>query len=159
MWSVLSVVATWHGARTQLTRHSKIMIHLSCMGIESQRILGFVSDHTRLSTLWSCSSWPYYSCLRSHENWGFQCWSSHASLPVYFRLSVQAVRCCSHLARPCEVFDSWGKDVVCTKMKQMQQSYFFIIWNVYEYIMQPHEPMQQATDKIVQKNYLHIKRS
>jgi hypothetical protein len=33
---------------------------------------------------------------------------NHASLPVCFRLSVRAVRCYSHLARPCEVLHSWG---------------------------------------------------
>jgi hypothetical protein len=129
MWSVLSVVATWHRAWARLTRHSKSLIHLSYMGTESLCILGFVSDCAGLSALWSRGSSPDYSCMRSCVNWCFERWLSHAFLLVHFWLSVQAIRCYNHLARPCDVFHSWGKDVVCTKI--------FIIWNVYEFIMLP----------------------
>jgi hypothetical protein len=87
-------------------RHSKTLIRLSCLGTESLWILRFVTYHSRLSALWLCNSWPDYSCMRSREICGFEHWSSHASLLVYFRLSVQAVRCCSYLAWPCKVFHS-----------------------------------------------------
>jgi hypothetical protein len=117
MWSVLSVVVTWHRAWAHLTRHLKILIRSSCMGTESFQILRFVPDRAGLSDLSSRGSWPDYSCMRSHVHWGFEHWLSHASLLVYFQLSVQVVRCCSHLARPCKVFHGWGKDVICTKIK------------------------------------------
>jgi hypothetical protein len=134
-----------------------ILIHLSCIVTESLRILRFVSDHSRLSALWSHSSWPNHSWMRSHENWGFECWLSHASHPVYFWLSVWAVRCHSHLAQPCDVFDSWGKDVVCTNETNATEvifHYMKCIWvhNAVPWLKYwPNEPMQQAIDKIVQK--------
>jgi hypothetical protein len=78
-----------------------------------------------------------YSRLWSYAIWGFERWSSHVSLLVYFGLSVWALRCYSHLAQPCDVFHSWGQDVVCITIKQMQQKVYFIVWNIYEYIMQP----------------------
>jgi hypothetical protein len=59
-----------------------------------------------LVALWLCGAWPDYSRMRSCVTWGFKRWTSHVSLPVCFRLSVWAVRWCSHLARPCEVFHS-----------------------------------------------------
>jgi hypothetical protein len=102
-------------------------------------MLGFFSYRDKLSALWSRGTWPDYSRMRSCAIWGFERWSSHASLPVCFRLSVQAVRCCSHLTRPCEVFHSSSQEVVCIKIKQMQQKIYFIVWNIYECIMQPPE--------------------
>jgi hypothetical protein len=108
VWSILSAMVAWHRAFARLTRHSKTLIRLSCKGIEYFWILGFLSDQAGLSvvghathglTTWECEAVRY---------WGFERWSSHASLPVYFQLSVQAIRCCNHLAQPCEVFHSWG---------------------------------------------------
>jgi hypothetical protein len=80
---------------------------LGLLGIEFLRILEFFSNHAKLSALWSRGSWPDYSRMRSCAIWDFERWSSHASIPVYFRLSVWVVRCCSRLARPCKVFHSW----------------------------------------------------
>jgi hypothetical protein len=71
-------------ALAHLARHSKILIRLSCTGTESLRRLGFLSDHAKLSALWSRASWPYYSYIWSYEIWGFECQSSHASLQVCF---------------------------------------------------------------------------
>jgi hypothetical protein len=104
MWSVLSAVPVWHRAEACLTRHLKTLIHLSCLGTESLQILRFVSDQTRLSALWARGSWPDYSCMQSRVIYDFEHWLSHAPLPVCFQLSVRAIRCCSHLAWPCEVF-------------------------------------------------------
>jgi hypothetical protein len=68
----------------------------------------FLSYQTGLSVHW----------LRGHRSdswtcevvrcWDFKRWTGHASL-VCFRLSEsgRAVRCCSHLARPCKVFHKW----------------------------------------------------
>jgi hypothetical protein len=78
------------------------------LGTESLQIHGFFSIHDKLSALWSHVTWPDYSCIRNCAIWGFERWSSLASLPVYFWLRVQAIRCCSHLARPYDVFHSWG---------------------------------------------------
>jgi hypothetical protein len=91
-------------------------------------MLGFASNRTKLSALWSRGSWPNYSCMRSYAIWGFECWSSLASLLVSFQLSVWAVRCCSHLARLCEVFHSWGQDVFAKKIKWIQCKQYFVIW-------------------------------
>jgi hypothetical protein len=96
-----------HRALAHLTRHSNVLIHPSYRGTESFWIHRFLSDQVGLSvvghaahclTTWACKAVRY---------WGFESWSSHASLPDYFWLSVQAVRWCSHLARPCEVFHNW----------------------------------------------------
>jgi hypothetical protein len=104
-------MVTWHRALARLTRHSKTLICSSYRGTESF-ILKFLSDQTGLSvvgraahglTTWTCEAMRY---------WGFECWSSHASLSVCFRLGVQAVRCYSHLARSCKVFHNWG-DKTC----------------------------------------------
>jgi hypothetical protein len=67
VWSILSAMVAWYRALARLTRHLKILIHLSCMGTKSLWILGFLLDHVRLSALWSRGSWPDYSCMRSHE--------------------------------------------------------------------------------------------
>jgi hypothetical protein len=83
------------------------MIHPSCKGTKVPLDTRFLLNQAELSvvrcaahglTTWTCEAVRY---------WGFECWSSHASLPIYFRLSIQAVRCCSHLAQPCDVFRSW----------------------------------------------------
>jgi hypothetical protein len=101
-------MVTWHRALARLTRHLKTLISPSFKGIESFWILKFLSDQAGLSvvdraahglTTWACEAMRY---------WGFEHWSSHVSLPVCFRLSVQAIRCYSHLAWPCEVVHSWG---------------------------------------------------
>jgi cell division protein FtsW (lipid II flippase) len=112
VWSVLSAMVVWRRAKVRLTRHSKTLILLSWLGTESLWILRFFSNHAKLSALWSRGSWPDYSCQWSCAIWGFEHWSSHASLPVYFWLSVWVVRCYNHLARPGEVFHIWGQDVV-----------------------------------------------
>ena len=163
MWSVLSVMAVWHRAWAHVTRHSKILIRLSCMGTESLWILGFVSDRARLSALWSRSSWPDYSCLRSRANRGFECWSSHASLPVCFWLSVQAIRCYSHLARPCKVFHNWGKRCCLYKNKTNATEVIFhymkciCVHNAAPWLNYwPHEPMQQAINKNLQQKFTYI---
>jgi hypothetical protein len=101
-------MVTRHRALARVTRYSKTLIHPSCKGTESFWILEFLSDQPGLSvighaahglTTWACEAVRY---------WGFECWLSHASLPVCFRLSVRVIRCCSHLVWPCEVFHSWG---------------------------------------------------
>jgi hypothetical protein len=115
VWSVLSGMTAWHWSWARLTRHSKILIRLRCMDTKSLQILMFLSNHAGLSALSSRGTWPDYSCMQSREIWGFKRWSSHASLPVCFWLSVRAIRCWSHLAQPCKVFHIWGKDVICTK--------------------------------------------
>jgi hypothetical protein len=101
-------MVAWHRALAHPTRHSKALIHLSCRCTESFRILRCLSYQVRLSvvghvahglTTWACN---VVRC------WGFEDWLSHASLSVYIQLSVQAIRCCSHLAWPCEVFHNWG---------------------------------------------------
>jgi hypothetical protein len=79
------------------------------LGTESLRIIRFFSYHDKLSALWSGGTWTDYSCMRNYVICSFERWLSHASLPVYFWLSVRAVRCCSHLVRPCKVFYSCGK--------------------------------------------------
>jgi hypothetical protein len=109
----------WHYAWARLTRHSKTLICPSYMRTVSLRILGFVSDHVGLSALWSHGSWPDYSHMWSRENWGFKPWSSHASLPVYFWLSIQALRCCSIKPGHAKSFTAEVRDVVCTKITQM----------------------------------------
>jgi hypothetical protein len=105
---VLSAIIMWHRALARLTRHSKTLIHLCCRGTESFWILELFSDQAELSvigcvahglTTWVCEAVRY---------WGFEWWSSHASLLVCFWLSVRAVRCYSHLARPYKVFHNWG---------------------------------------------------
>jgi hypothetical protein len=145
VWSIPSVMVMRHWAWARLTRHLKMLIRLSCMGVESIWILEFLSDHTKLSALWSRGSCPDFSCIRSHEIWGFECWSNHASLSVYFWLSVWAVRCCSHLARSCEVFHNWGRDVVYTNTSEILFHYMKYIWvhNGAIWLKYwPHEPMQ-----------------
>jgi hypothetical protein len=67
VWSVLGAMVARHRALARLTKHSNILIRLSCMVTESLRILRILSDHARLSALWSCGSWPDYSCIRSRE--------------------------------------------------------------------------------------------
>jgi hypothetical protein len=97
-----------HRALAHLTRHSKILIHPSCKGTKCFRILGFLSGQAGLSvvgrathglTTWASEAMKYLC---------FKHWMSHVSLLVCFRLSVHSIRCWSHLARPCEVFHSWG---------------------------------------------------
>jgi hypothetical protein len=78
------------------------------LGTESFQILRFFSNHNKLSAFWSRDTWPNYSCMQNCAIWAFERWSSHASLAVYFWLSAWAVRCCSYLAQPCEVFHNWG---------------------------------------------------
>jgi hypothetical protein len=110
-------------ALARLTRHSKTLIRLSCKGTESFWILGFLSDQAGLSvvghvahglTTWACEAVRY---------WGFERWSSHVSLPVCFWLSVQAVRRCSHLAQPCEVFHNWGGKTCGTLIDQSRDAW------------------------------------
>jgi hypothetical protein len=84
------------------------VIPLSCMVTESLQILRFLSDQAGLSVQRSHGTWPDTWTCEDVRYWGFKCWLSHASPLVYFRLSVWAVRCYSHLARSCEVFHSWG---------------------------------------------------
>jgi hypothetical protein len=154
VWSVPSVMATRHWAWARLTRHSKILIPLSCMGTESLWILRFLSNHAKLSALWSRSSWPDYWCMRSHEIWGLERWLSHASLIIYFWLSVWAVRWCCHLVQSCEVFHSWGRDVVYTNTSKIIFYYMKHIWvhNGSPWLKYwPHVYMQQAINKNVQK--------
>jgi hypothetical protein len=54
--------------------------------------------------------------------WGFECWLSHASLQVCFWLSVQAVKCCSHLAWPCKVPHNWGGKSCITLIGQSRDA-------------------------------------
>ncbi len=99
----------------------------------------FLSDQARLSVVGHAAHGPTTWACEAVRYFAFEHWLSHASLPVWFILSVRTVWCCSHLARPCKVFHSRGKDVVCIKIKQMQQKIYFIVWNIYECIMQPPE--------------------
>jgi hypothetical protein len=112
MWSVLSAIFARLRASARLTRHSKTLIHPRCKGTESFWILKFLSDQTGLSVHWLHDTWPNTQTYEAMRCWGFKHWMSHSSLPVYFSLSVQVVRCCSHLDWPCEVFHNWG-DKTC----------------------------------------------
>jgi hypothetical protein len=101
-------MVAWHRALACLTRHSKTLIHLSRKGTKSFWILRFLSDQAILSVRWSCGTWPDTWTCKVMRCWDFERWTSHASLMVCFQLSVQVVRCYSHLTQPCEVFHSWG---------------------------------------------------
>jgi hypothetical protein len=107
-WSVLNAMVAWHRVLTLLTRHSKTFIRPSCKGTESFWILGFLTNQAGVSVCWSRGTWPDSWTCEVMRCWGFECWTSHASLPICFQLSVQTVRCYSHLARPCEIFHNWG---------------------------------------------------
>jgi hypothetical protein len=96
------------------------------LGTKSLWILGFVSDHAKLTTLWSRGLWHDYSRMRSCAIWRFERWSIHASLPVCFRLSIRAVRCYSHLARSYEVFHIWGGKTVM--MRDRSQEIRLKLW-------------------------------
>jgi hypothetical protein len=101
-------MVAWHRALAHLTRHSKTLIHLSCKGTEYFWILGFLSDQAGLSVIHRAADGLTTLACEVVRYWGFERWLSHASRPICFQLSILAVRCCSHLARPCEVFHSWG---------------------------------------------------
>jgi hypothetical protein len=101
-------MVTWHRALGHLTGHSKTLIYPSCKGTESFWILEFLSGQAGLSVRQSRGTWPDTWICEVVRYWGFKRWSSNASLPVCFRLTVQDVRWCSYLARPCKVFHSWG---------------------------------------------------
>jgi hypothetical protein len=91
VWSVLSAMVAWHRALACLTRHMEILIHLSCMGIESLRIFRFLLDHARLSALWSRGSWPDYSCMQSCEIQRF--WTLIESCIPFSLLSTKCPGC------------------------------------------------------------------
>jgi hypothetical protein len=91
-------MVVWHRALAYLTRHLKTIIRPSCKGTKSFWILRILSYQAGLSVHRSHGTWPNI----------WTCWTSHASLPVCCWLSVWAVRCCSYLARQCEVFHNWG---------------------------------------------------
>jgi hypothetical protein len=101
-------MVTRHRALARLTRYSKALIRWSSKGIESFWILGFLLDQAGPSVHWLRDTWSDTWTCEAMRCWGFECWTRDASLPVYFWLSVPALRCCSHLARSCEVFHSWG---------------------------------------------------
>jgi hypothetical protein len=77
-------------------------------GTESFLILRFLLDQVGLSVCLLRDTWPDTWTCEAMRWWGCKHWMSHASLPVYFWLSVRAVRCCNHLDRPCQVFHIWG---------------------------------------------------
>jgi hypothetical protein len=60
-------MAVHHRALVRLTRHSKTLIRLSCMGIESFWVLKFLSDQAGISAHWSRNTWPDYLSMQSHE--------------------------------------------------------------------------------------------
>jgi hypothetical protein len=76
-------------------------------GTKSFWILTFLSDKAGLSACWSRGTWPDTWTCKIMRCWGFECLTSHALYSNCFRLSVQVVRCCSHLAQPCVVFHKW----------------------------------------------------
>jgi hypothetical protein len=100
-------MVTRHRALVRLTRHSKTLIHPSCRGTMSFWILGFLSDQARLSVVGRTTHELTTRAYKVMRYWGFERWSGRASLPVCFWLIIRALGCCSHLARPCEVFHSW----------------------------------------------------
>jgi hypothetical protein len=123
VWSILSAMVAWHRALACQTRHSKTLIYPSCKGTESFWILGFLADQARLSVCWSHDTWPDTWTCEAMRCWGFKRWTSNASLPVCFRLSVWAVKCCSHLARPCEAFHNWGGKICGTLIDQSHDAW------------------------------------
>jgi hypothetical protein len=115
-------MVTRHRALAHLTRHSKTLTCPSCKGTESFWILGFLSDQARLSVIGRATHGLTTWAREAVRYWGFERWSSYASLLVYFQLSVPAVRCCSHLAQPCEVFHSWGGNACGTLIDQSRDT-------------------------------------
>jgi hypothetical protein len=97
-----------HRALALLIRHSKTLIRPSCKGVESFWILRILSDQVGLSVISRTAHVLTTRACEAMRYWGFERWSNQAYLLVCFRLSVQLVRCYSHLARSYEVFHNWG---------------------------------------------------